>query len=286
MARHQARFAGNNRMAMPLRTLERMDPARVTALRARAATFLADDGRRRRWSDTVRAHYRAAPPDHRGPSMSRIAYVNGRYVPQSEASVNVEDRGYQFADGVYEVLYLAGWPVPGRGPSHGPARAFVARTPASPCPWARTALLHVLREVVRRNRLRNGLVYMQVTRGVARRDHAFPDHSRSPPALVVTCRRTPAVPQERRDSGPAPPSPRRISAGIAATSSLSACCPTCSPSRRPGRPAAVEAIMIAKDGTVTEGSLPPPSGWWTRPAGYAPATSATPSCPAARGSRC
>ncbi|MGB7687918.1 MAG: aminotransferase class IV, partial [Pseudolabrys sp.] len=118
--------------------------------------------------------------------MSRIAYVNGRYLPRSEAKVAVEDRGYQFADGVYEVCEVRGGHVVDErrhmarlGRSLGELR--IAR-PMSPA-----ALAVVLRETIRRNRVRDGIVYVQVTRGVARRDFPFPaDDTR--PSLVVTAR--------------------------------------------------------------------------------------------------
>ena len=134
--------------------------------------------------------------------MSRIAYVNGQYVPQSEASVNIEDRGYQFADGVYEVLYLAGGRFLDEELHMARLERSLSEIHITP-PMGRAAMMHVLREVTRRNRLRDGLVYMQVTRGVARRDHAFPAKP-VPPALVVTCRRTPAYPRQPRHSGPGP----------------------------------------------------------------------------------
>src|SRR5215472_1386429 len=105
--------------------------------------------------------------------MSRIAYVNGRYVPQRAASVNIEDRGYQFADGIYEVVHL----YDGRFIDehlHLDRLERSLREISLPEPMTRVALRHVLHEVARRNRLREGLLYMQVTRGIARRDHAFP----------------------------------------------------------------------------------------------------------------
>ena len=98
--------------------------------------------------------------------MSRIAYVNGRYLAQRHASVNIEDRGYQFADGVYEVLYFrpAGF-VDTELHMERLQRSLGEVRIAMPMP--RAALLGVCAEVVRRNRLREGLLYMQVTRGVA-----------------------------------------------------------------------------------------------------------------------
>lgn len=118
--------------------------------------------------------------------MSRIAYVNGRYVPHSRACVHVEDRGYQFADGVYEVCEVhAGHLV---DESRHMARLQRSlRELRIREPMSAKALGHVLRETVRRNRVRDGLVYLQVTRGVARRDHPFPTGHVSP-AVVVTAR--------------------------------------------------------------------------------------------------
>ncbi len=126
--------------------------------------------------------------------MSRIAYVNGAYVPQRHASVNVEDRGYQFADGIYEVVHLhrgrfVDWDL------HFARLERSLREVRIAMPMARAALEGVLAEVARRNRVQNGLLYMQVTRGVARRDHAFPP-AETPPSLVVTVRRIPAYPAQ------------------------------------------------------------------------------------------
>lgn len=118
--------------------------------------------------------------------MSRIAYVNGRYVSQARAAIHVEDRGFQFADGVYEVCALRD----GHLIDEAPHMARLARSLAElkiRAPMSGTALAHVMREVVRRNRVANGLVYIQVSRGVARRDHGFPAASVEP-TLVVTAR--------------------------------------------------------------------------------------------------
>lgn len=118
--------------------------------------------------------------------MSRIAYVNGRYVPHAEAAVHIEDRGYQFADGVYEVCEVRDGALIDE-PRH---MARLKRSLAElriPEPMDPRALAVVMRETIRRNRVRDGIVYLQVTRGVARRDHVFPSpHTR--PAVVVTSR--------------------------------------------------------------------------------------------------
>src|SRR6516162_5342435 len=118
--------------------------------------------------------------------MSRIAYLNGRYLPFHDAKVHVEDRGYQFADGVYEVCEV-------RGGRLIEERRHVDRLKRSlgelriRMPMSARALSVVLHEVVARNRIGYGIVYLQITRGVARRDHAFPaQHVR--PGVVVTAR--------------------------------------------------------------------------------------------------
>lgn len=119
--------------------------------------------------------------------MSRIAYVNGRYLPRPTAMVNIDDRGYQFADGVYEVCEVRGGQlVDERRHMQRLVRSLRELQMALPMPL--NALGFVLRETVRRNRVRNGIVYVQVTRGVARRDHAFPPVPVAP-ALVVTATR-------------------------------------------------------------------------------------------------
>jgi len=118
--------------------------------------------------------------------MSRIAYVNGRYLPFHDAKVHVEDRGYQFADGVYEVCEV-------RGGHLIDERRHVDRLKRSlgelriRMPMSVRALSVVLHEVVARNRIGYGIVYLQITRGVARRDHAFPS-AQIQPSLVITAR--------------------------------------------------------------------------------------------------
>ncbi|GEO83285.1 MULTISPECIES: D-amino-acid transaminase [Alphaproteobacteria] len=120
--------------------------------------------------------------------MPRIAYVNGRYLPHSAAGVHIEDRGYQFADGVYEVCEIR----------HGiivDLTRHLDRLDRSlaeiriPSPMSRKALTGIIREVARRNRVRNGLFYLQVTRGEARRDHVFPAPDTAP-SLVITAKST------------------------------------------------------------------------------------------------
>ncbi len=118
--------------------------------------------------------------------MSRIAYVNGRYLPFHDAKVHVEDRGYQFADGVYEVCEV-------RSGRLIDERRHLERLKRSlgelqiRMPMSARALGVILHEVAARNRIGYGIVYLQITRGVARRDHAFPSRDVRP-SLIVTAR--------------------------------------------------------------------------------------------------
>jgi D-alanine transaminase len=124
--------------------------------------------------------------------MSRIAYVNGRYVPQSHAQVAIEDRGYLFSDGVYDVI-----------PIHRGRLAFAdrhldrlersLRELRIAHPMSRAALLQVANEVIRRNGIGEGTVYIQVTRGVAPRDHKFPKGVK-PSVVMMARRRKPPAP--------------------------------------------------------------------------------------------
>jgi len=127
--------------------------------------------------------------------MARIAYVNGRYLPHRAAAVHVEDRGYQFADGVYEVCEVReGRLVDERRHMQRLVRSLGELGIALPMSLA--ALGVVLHETVRRNRVEHGLVYLQMTRGVARRDFLFPAPE-TRPSVVVTARNLDSAKQER-----------------------------------------------------------------------------------------
>jgi D-alanine transaminase len=124
--------------------------------------------------------------------MSRIAYVNGTYLPHSHAAVHVEDRGFQFADGVYEVVFLDRGRAVDAALHLDRLERSLKELRITP-PIGRAALLAVVGELGRRNRLHTALVYIQVTRGSAPRNHVFPATDTSP-TLVVTMRRAPPVP--------------------------------------------------------------------------------------------
>ena len=182
--------------------------------------------------------------------MSRIAYVNGRYVPQAEACVNVEDRGFQFADGVYEVIQI----YAGRFVDDERHLARLDRSLkeiAIAPPMSQAALRRVLAEVVHRNRVREGLVYLQVTRGVAKRDFVFPSKA-VPATLVVTCRRTPPYPTDISKwaiAASVQPDQRWARCDIKSTGLLAQVL-----AKQAAREAgAQEAILVDGEGRVTEG---------------------------------
>ena len=118
--------------------------------------------------------------------MSRIAYVNGRYLPFRDAKIHVEDRGYQFADAVYEVCEVRGGRLVDRRRHFERLKRSLGELHIK-MPMSEAALGIVLRELVARNRIGYGLVYLQISRGVARRDLAFPQPAVAP-TVVATAR--------------------------------------------------------------------------------------------------
>lgn len=118
--------------------------------------------------------------------MSRVAYVNGRYLRHAEAQVHVEDRGYQFSDGVYEVILIKNGKMIDEEQHLERLKKSLSSLEINP-PMKRAPMRHVMKELIKRNKFRNGIVYIQITRGVAAREHSFPKYSK--PALVMTARR-------------------------------------------------------------------------------------------------
>jgi D-alanine transaminase len=184
--------------------------------------------------------------------MPRIAYVNGRYVQHAAASVHIEDRGYQFADGVYEVCEVA------RGFIIDMTRHLdrLGRSLAElriDWPLDRKVLEMVMAEIVRRNRVENGLVYLQVTRGVASRDHFFPPKG-TRPALVVTAKRSdPRAAARRAEQGIAVitvPENRWERVDIKTVGLL----PNVLARQQAREAGAQEAWFVDPDGTVKEGA--------------------------------
>lgn len=182
--------------------------------------------------------------------MGRLAYVNGRYIPHAQAMVHVEDRGYQFADGVYEVVPVINGVLVDEEP-HLDRLGYSLKELSIAWPVSRSVLKLILREMVTRNALKRGLVYFQVTRGVAPRDHKFPMSSKS--SLVITTKRT------------NPPSDAVLRDGISVSSQPDirwarrdikslALLPNILAKQAATEANAFEAWLVGPDGVVTEGS--------------------------------
>src|SRR5438067_3779827 len=182
--------------------------------------------------------------------MSRIAYVAGQYLPHRQAAVHIEDRGYQFADGVYEVIAVVNGHLVDEELHLKRLHRSLAELRIAP-PIGDAALQTVIREVIRRNVVDTGIVYLQVTRGVAPREHAFPKAAK--PTLVVTSRRT------------RPPDPRLGREGIAVITipdirwqrcdiKSVALVPNVLGKQQAREAGAYEAWQVDRDGRITEGT--------------------------------
>lgn len=181
----------------------------------------------------------------------RIAYVDGRYVQHADATVHIEDRGLQFADAVYEVCSVNdGLLLDEIGHLDRLERSL--RELAIAMPMRRAALMAVIREVMRRNRLKDGLIYLQVTRGAYRRDHAIPQQAR--PSLIITARSLdPKSYDKRRADGISVVTLKDIRWGrcdIKTTGLL----PNVLAKTEARKAGAYEAWLVDMDGFVTEGA--------------------------------
>lgn len=183
--------------------------------------------------------------------MSHIAYVNGRYLPQKQAQVHIEDRGYQFADGVYEVMCVwNGLPV-----DYIPHIVRLNRslnelrmTP----PASDAGLKLIIQEIVRRNRLEKGTIYIQINRGVAPRLHTFPG-AHVKPSLVVTAKHGVGLADSIAEEGVAVitvPDIRWARRDIKSVGLL----PNALAKQAAAENKAYEALFLAPDGSITEAS--------------------------------
>ncbi|HZB92966.1 MAG TPA: D-amino-acid transaminase [Stellaceae bacterium] len=193
--------------------------------------------------------------------MSRIAYVNGRYLPLKRASVHIEDRGYQFADAVYEVIAARGGRLIDEDMHlkrlHRSLDALRIRAPMSDA-----ALKLVMREVLRQNGVSDGALYLQVSRGSAPRDFPFPKAAE--PGLVMTA---------RHGRGPAP---ALIESGVGVVTIADirwgrpdiksvALLPNALGKQQAKEAGAFEAWQVDRDGNVTEGTSS--NAWIVTPSG-------------------
>ena len=182
--------------------------------------------------------------------MSRIAYVNGRYVPHRDAAVHIEDRGYQFADGVYEVIAVQGGRLVDEEQHLRRLERSLSELKIKSAMASKT-LGCVMREVLRKNRIRDGSIYIQMTRGVAPRDHAFP--AKSETSVVMTAKRMRARPARTIEEGVRVitlPDNRWGRCDIKSVSLL----PNVLAKQRAREAGAYEAWFVDSAGKVTEGS--------------------------------
>lgn len=184
--------------------------------------------------------------------MSGIVYVNGRYLPYAQAGVHVEDRGFQFADGVYEVCEVRDGSLVDEKPHTARLERSLAEL-AMPAPMSMAALAHVMRETIRRNRVRNGLLYLQVTRGAGPRDFTFPTSDVERTVVCIARPRAPKSLEAQATQGIAVkslPDIRWRRSDIKSVMLLPACLAK-NAAREEG---ADEAWFIDNDGFVTEGA--------------------------------
>ncbi len=182
--------------------------------------------------------------------MPKISYVNGSYVPHGSASVHIEDRGYQFADGVYEVISCIGGVLADeRGHMDRLERSLSELQIAMPV--NRRAMGIIMRELLRRNGLKNAALYIQVTRGTAKRDFKFPKDVQ--PNLVMICwpfkfDANPVI--EKGGKAITVPDIRWSRRDIKSIALL----PQALAKQKAAESGAYEAWMVDPDGRVTEGS--------------------------------
>jgi D-alanine transaminase len=189
--------------------------------------------------------------DNRPPA-GRVAYVNGRYLPFAHASVHIEDRALQLGDGIYEVANVLGG-VPTDEDAHLDRLERSLRELGMPMPMARTALKLVMREMIARNRIANGFLYIQVTRGAVKRDHVPPaDPPR--PTVIITMRAQDMVAlAERLDKGIAVATQPDIRWGRCDIKTVQLL-PNLLAKQAARKTGAFEAWLVDRDGFVTEGA--------------------------------
>lgn len=201
--------------------------------------------------------------------MSRIAYVNGQYLSHDHAEVHIDDRGYQFGDGIYEVVCILNGKLADQE-WHLDRMEYSLSELSIPMPMTRAALKIVINNLIRMNKITHGLVYFQVTRGVMRRDHAY--NAMLKPQLVMTAKSLPKL--EKQVIDPVKvitvPDQRWQRRDIKTIQLL----PNCMAKTEAMKAGAYEALMVDHDGLITEGSS---SNAWivtdqgeliTRPATY------------------
>ncbi|WP_374544623.1 D-amino-acid transaminase [Rhodoblastus sp.] len=184
--------------------------------------------------------------------MSRIAYVNGRYIRHADAGVSIDDRAFLFADGIYEVIEIFDGKLIDEA-GHLARLERSARELRLTLPLAQGVLKLVLRELAARNRVTDGHVYLQVTRGAARRDHFFPKPG-TPATFVAFAHRSDRAAAEAKARAGIKvislPDIRWKRPDIKTTSLL----PNVLAKQQAREAGAYEAWLVDADGYVTEGA--------------------------------
>ena len=184
--------------------------------------------------------------------MSRYAYVDGAFLPHGSASLHIDDRGTQFADAVYEVWGVVNGGLLDADGHYGRLQRSLGELRIA-SPLSRGALDAILFELLRRNRVRDGLIYLQISRGVARRDHAFPPPG-TRPSIIITAKRFDYQAADRRaEAGVAiatMPDLRWKRCDIKSVSLL----PNALAKQAAREAGASEAWMVDEEGYVTEGA--------------------------------
>jgi len=182
----------------------------------------------------------------------RVAYVNGRYLAHGQAGVHIEDRALQLGDGIYEVTAIIG----GRSideEEHLDRMERSLREIGMDMPMGRAALKLVMREMIKRNRVTNGLLYIQVSRGTAKRDHPIPDQPPRPTLIMTARPQDPALGEKKRKDGIAVitrPDQRWARRDIKTVQLL----PNLLAKTEARKNGAYEAWLVDQDGFVTEGA--------------------------------
>src|SRR3954469_22938105 len=182
----------------------------------------------------------------------RVAYVNGRYLPHGQAGVHIEDRALQLGDGIYEVTNVLD------GVQHD-EDAHLDRMERSlselgmAMPMGRPALKIVMREMIARNRIADGFLYIQVTRGAVKRDHVPPDDPPRPTVIMTMRGQDMAALAQRMDKGigvSIQPDIRWGRCDIKTVQLL----PNLLAKQAARKTGAFEAWLVDKDGYITEGA--------------------------------
>lgn len=184
--------------------------------------------------------------------MSRIAYVNGAFLPLAQAGVGVEDRGFLFADAVYEVWAVRGGRLSDEAGHFGRLWRSLRELEIT-APMSEAALRAIIRELLRRNRIADGLVYLQVSRGEAPRDFPFPGPEVRPTVFLMAKRLDLAAQERRARQGVVVSAQPDIRWGRCDIKSV-ALLPNVLAKQAARRAGGFEALLIDRDGLVTEGA--------------------------------